>query len=143
MSALHSIRPVKSIMGPTGDSSSRKPGRDEPKPWTRPPSSAEKQSTASASPDRLPQWATAAARQAAGAVQPYLPTAPYELGVYIGTHIRQYLENGNLRADIAQLLQNPAVLAAAASVAPRIMGALMLNQAAFGAAEPLEMQPNR
>jgi hypothetical protein len=113
----------------------------EPAPWSRSAVSGEKARAGAAAHDGLPQWMTNAAQQIAGASSAAFPRL-HELGVHIGRNIRSYIDgDGNLRADIAQWLGHPAVLAAAASVAPRVIGALAMNQVAFGAPPQIGRQP--
>jgi hypothetical protein len=141
MSVIHSPATLKPLSHASSKIATIQPEREKPRSWTRAPVGGEKHRALAVSPDKLPPWVTAAARQAAGVFQPYV-LAPFDLGVHIGTNIRNYLDNGTLRADIAQMLQNPAVLAAAATVAPRIIGALMLNQAAIGMPQHPEAPPS-
>ena len=124
-------------------SESAEPKKTQAASWTRPGAEAAggKAQSASVSADKVPNWVTAAGQQIAGVTERLLP-GPYNLGIYIGKNIRTFSDSrGDIRADIAALLQHPAVLAAAATVAPRIIGALAMNQLAFNAPAQVGQHP--
>ena len=140
MSLINSVN-SSSELASRASSESAEPKKAEPAPWKRSGAAAGKESPTAVSPDKVPAWMTAAGRNIAGATARLLP-GPYNLGIYIGQNIRTFIDSrGDIRADIAALLLHPAVLAAAATVAPRIIGALAMNQLAFNAPAQVVQHP--